>query len=289
MKKKIKEFIPLRLAANEVIESVFLEYDGQRIDITDSHGIFCQEPFLIGVWTKEILPGLAACDLIIYAGPDKQMIVKLVQDNTIPIGSSTLYLFNATGIQAGIFREIKLRYQQFRTGTKQSLKLFRLFAALYSYPRKIILTSFSAAGHFNLFPMDFQGYIEQENMVLLGLRNTNITLRYIIEQKQVVVADFTLNSIRPVYDLGKHHSTRPPDLQHLGFAVIHTDALKFPVPDFASGYKEVSVFKTLQLGSHTLIIGRVINSTSAATDRNLYHISQIEFSCNGHYRQFVID
>jgi flavin reductase (DIM6/NTAB) family NADH-FMN oxidoreductase RutF len=289
VKKKIKEFIPLRLPSSQVIESVFLEYAGNRINITGSHGIFCQEPFVIGVWRKEILQDHAECDLIIYSGENKQVTVKLALDNVIKLEGHTLYLFNATGIQASILQRIKLRYLQFRTRTKQPLKLFRLFAALYSYPRKIILTSFGAGDHFNLFPMDFQGYIEQENIVLLGLRNTNITLQYIIEQKQVVVADFDLDSIRPVYDLGKHHSTKPPHPQHLGFAIIHTDELKFPIPAFAPAYKEVSVLNTLQLGSHTLIIGKVINSTSPATDRNLYHISQIEFSCNGHYRQFVID
>jgi flavin reductase (DIM6/NTAB) family NADH-FMN oxidoreductase RutF len=288
VRKNIPEFIPLRLQPDQVVGSVFLQCNGKFIDISSTHGIFCNEPFIIGIYVTENLPDLTNAKLIIHSAGKKRCTVSIDLKEKFNIEDQTVYLFVASKVSCNLAQQLTLRYLHFRTGAKQPFHLFNLYAALYCFPRKIIITSFKSVDYINLFPMDFQGYIQQKEAVLLGLRNTNITLEKILEQKQFVLIDFDHNSISPIYELGKHHSSLPPHREELPFKINNSDQLKCPIPEFATSYKELSLFNAINLGSHTLLIAKVIHQTFSNNDSHLYHISQFENVCNSHYKQFVI-
>ena len=155
---------------------------------------------------------------------------------------------------------------------------------MYSYPRSIIIVSYKDADYCNIFPMDIHGYIQEEEMYLLGLRTTNVTLDKILAAKKVVVCDTNDVDINTVYDLGKHSSKSPAAPDHLPFKTTESELFRFPVPDFVGSYKEIEIITNKKMGYHMLMIGKVLNKKQVKDDpSSLYHIGFLQFQ-KGNYK-----
>jgi hypothetical protein len=153
-----------------------------------------------------------------------------------------------------------------------------VISALYSYPRRIIIVSYSDEHYTNVFPMDIQGYIQEENMYILGLRTTNVTLDKILEAKKVVVSDTDAVELNTVYDLGKHSSKAPTPTDKLPFGVSKSEIFGFPVPDFTGSYKEIEIIQHKKMGYHMLMVGRIVNAKQIKTNpSSLYHVGFLQF------------
>jgi hypothetical protein len=126
--------------------------------------------------------------------------------------------------------------------------------------------------------MDFQGYIPEEGIHVLGLRHSNITLSRIIENKSVVVSEVNASNIRDVYYLGEHHSSQPPLIGELPFSIIESRFYKFYLPGFITSYKEIKIINNFNLGSHMLLIGKVVSEQSLKKENNhLFHLHFIQY------------
>jgi flavin reductase (DIM6/NTAB) family NADH-FMN oxidoreductase RutF len=154
----------------------------------------------------------------------------------------------------------------------------KVISALYSYPRKIIIVSYRDDAYYNIFPMDIQGFIEQENIYILGLRTTNITLSKILEAKKVVISDTDTVEINTVYNLGKHSSSTPTPKDKLPFGTNDSELFGFPVPDFTGSYKEIEIIHHKKMGYHMLLVGKVVNSKKLKPQTSsLYHVGFLQF------------
>jgi len=285
--KKLPEYIPLRLQPQDISAAVYLKCGGQLIDVSNSHGIFCHEPFIIAMWSEHNLDASSA-KLIIQSSKKRRVSASLQPLQKINAGKQVIYLFKILRTEESFTDAIMLKYLSLKIKPSQGYRLYKLYAALYAFPRKIIVTSFSSADHRNCFPMDFQGFINNENIILLGLRNTNITLQHILQYRQFAIADADANSIKPVYNLGKHHSSKPIDVSVLP-GVHHTKNLNIPFPAFTQNFKELLLINSIDLGSHTILISKVTDQSIPGSLYNLYHVSQFEFRSNKQLREFVID
>ena len=107
--------------------------------------------------------------------------------------------------------------------------------------------------------MDLLGDISQCNRYVFGLRHTNIALSKIIETGKVVVSEISFEHKDIIYQLGKHHSSIPPSLELLPFKVTTSQNFGFYIPDWAESYKEIKIERTINLGSHMLLWGEVLN------------------------------
>jgi hypothetical protein len=66
------------------------------------------------------------------------------------------------------------------------------------------------------------------------------------------------NRKNQLLQLGEHHSSKPPGLENLPFNFNQTSKFQIPIPDFVDGYRELELINYLNLGSHTLLVGKVI-------------------------------
>jgi hypothetical protein len=164
-------------------------------------------------------------------------------------------------------------YFYFKNKNKVSFSELDSFCATYTFPRKVILACFGQSNDYNLFPMDLQGYIDDAQLYVLGLRNTNVTLQKILEAKRIVVCDLRASDKEAILKLGNHHSSKPPGLEALPFDFQKTSTFQIPVPHIAQGYKEIEITVFKNVGSHTIMIGKIINQTESHGEFPcLYHM-----------------
>jgi hypothetical protein len=280
---KIKTFFITRIAGNKIEERVFLKKNNRRIDITANHSMICLDPFCVAAWLPYqeldlIDPKTATIQFTKGSHLNASINVSLIEKITTEHGMLLLYkIEKVRNFQFTILHRLTLfaYFLRSKTNTYYSRKVI---SALYSYPRSIIIVSYKDDEYYNIFPMDIQGYIREDNIYILGLRTTNITLNKILETKKLVVCDTDNVDINTVYALGKHSSTSPTPTEQLPFNVTESGLFKFPVPDFTGSYKEIEIIHHKKMGYHMLMVGKVVNAKEVKQDHaSLYHVGFLQF------------
>ena len=276
-------FVGVGLTSQEITEKVHLQIsnDPGKYEISSQQWIVCQDPFIIAIWHsgESNFQNIDSGYLTVL---HKNKIVgkiglKSVQD--IPFETGHLMLMESVFAVSYhlnfLTRNLMLYYLRCRWNKEQA-KNINNFCAAYSYPRKVVLISFLSGGHFNIFPMDFHGYIPQCHGYLLGLRKTNYTIEKILEQRRILVCEVPASKKDIIYQLGKHHGKNPPSADSLPFAFNSSKEFRFPYPEFTLAYFEVQLTHTKPLGTHILLMGKVINyMKNHQPEGQLYHIHTI--------------
>ena len=286
--KIIRTFAITRLHDNEVQENVFLKNGSQSIDVSKHHAMICLDPFCVAAWLSNdeatsIDPGKVKMQFKSKNGLNAEIAVSFIEQ--IPTPKGQLLLYKIEGVrnhQLSPLHRLAL-FGYFLRSKANTFYSRRVISALYSYPRRIIIVSYSDESYYNILPMDIQGFIEEENMYLLGLRTTNLTLDKILEAKKVVVCDTDEVELETVYNLGKHSSKTPTQKSELPFRVSDSEKFGFPVPDFTGSYKEIEIIQHKKMGYHMLMIGKVINAKKIKPNpSSLYHVGFLQFN-KGNY------
>jgi flavin reductase (DIM6/NTAB) family NADH-FMN oxidoreductase RutF len=287
--KKIQTFCITRLAQNEVEEKVFLKSGKQEIDISDHHGMICLDPFCIAVWLfgdQLDLLDPKSVKIQFKKGDKLNASIKVSIIEKIPTEKGALLLYKiekAKNYQLSVLHRFVF-FAWFLRSKKNTYYSRRVISALYSYPRRIIIVSYKDDGYYNIFPMDIQGYIPEDDLYILGLRTTNLTLNKILEAKKVVVCDTDTVDINTVYNLGKHSSAAPTPLESLPFGTTESELFGFPVPDFTGSYKEIEIIQHKKMGYHMLMVGKVLNAKKLKQNpASLYHVGFLQ-SQKGNYK-----
>jgi len=282
--KNVKQFSAVKLAAGDVLEKVFVTNGRHTLDITHRHNIACQSPFCFAICfsTEEfLLFDAVTLQVTINNGSRICASLKLSRIQTHNIQRTALAWFTideARCHQSNFLKRFFLLKYRFR-GNNATANVATTLAALYTYPRKVILVSFKEDGYYNIFPMDFQCYVKEAGIYLLGLRTTNITLQKIIEQKKFVVSDTGTAALETILALGNHHSRAPTSPGDLPFALTESRLFQFPVAAFAGGYKEMELLTHFPLGSHTLLVGKMVHEKLAdATIKDYYYIHYLQMA-----------
>ena len=284
----VSAFVVTRLFDHEIKETVFLKTGAVEIDITKRHGMICLAPFCVAIWlTPEQTTSFdpSTVNILFKKGKSLSARISLSLIEKIAEGNTILLLYSATGAslyQLNPFYRFVTLYRFLKNKTTTYLQR-KFIAALYSYPRKIIVVSYKEENYCNIFPMDIQGYIPESNLCILGLRTTNLTLGKILSTKKIVISDTNKADIKTIYSLGKHGSSAPPPIESLPFAVSNSELFSFPVPDFSSSYKEVEIIQHRELGYHMLMLGRIVNTKENQAEPSLlYHVHILEFMNSGY-------
>jgi len=284
----IRTFFITRLQAAEVEEKVFLKNGKANIDITTNHAMICLDPFCVAAWIRS--KDAANLDhqqaTIQFKKGNKlnaSIQVSLIEKTDTPKGILLLYkVEKVKNYQLSLLQRLVFFGWLIRS-KKNTFYSREVTSALYSYPRNIIIVSYSDKEYTNIFPMDIHGYIAEENMYLLGLRTTNLTLDKILEAKKVVVSDTDSVDLTTVYNLGKHSSKSPAQKDELPFRTIDSEQFGFPVPDFTGSYKEIEIVRNRKMGFHMLMIGNVVNAKQLKPyPSSLYHVGFLQFK-TGNY------
>lgn len=273
-----KEFPAISTDENTIGENVVFDIDGKPLDVSKNHWLLSLEPMVFGIWLEN--------EVGIIKGTNGNLNFKSIQNKTLatlelhcieskPEKEGTLFLFEVK--KNDVFHchpfKLKLIYSLHYKRPNVSFGQFKNLLAAFSFPRKVRLISFKKEDYFNMFPMDLVGEIPNTNRFVFGLRHSNNTLIKIIEEKKIVVIEFPAAYKNEVYQLGKHHSGKIPNLDALPFDVKESNRFQFPVPQWAMQYHEIEITQTLNLGSHMLLYGEVVNTVTVNENRdNLYHI-----------------
>lgn len=258
------KFIPVRLSPAEVEEKVFL---GGK-DITWQHCIVCHDPFFMAVWSNEGLPSEGTVQI----KKDQKLRAEVEVKRKQTVGDISVYeILKSRCYQLPYWHQYILQKRYFLYKKKDTFLQGMIYAAMYSFPRRVITVSYKDESYFNIFPMDFQCFVESAGVLILGLRTTNTTLKKILASGKVVVSDTTSVDIKTIYDLGRNHSSAPPAVDQLPFGVIKSESFGFYVPEFSASYMEVEIVNHVELGTHTMMVGRMVTSKKLREDRTFIH------------------
>jgi len=272
----------------EINEKVYLQAGG-IIDISQCQFLLCLEPVVFGVWIeKSFIKDNGEYKMYFKTSHGEKnskektlATINLVFFDEIENENKILLLLKLknTKIYHTNFIKAHLLYNRFYKKPGFSFNKLKSFVAAYSYPpRKVRIISFKQDDYFNIFPMDLLGDINENNHYVFGLRHTNITLSKIIETKKIVVSEVSYKYKNVIYQLGKHHGSNPPTLDSLSFKTIQSEKFGFYIPEWIYSYKEIEILKTIDLGSHMLLWGKVVNEkTLSPSSGNLYHIHFLQY------------
>jgi hypothetical protein len=166
-----------------------------------------------------------------------------------------------------------LLFNKYYKKPQTSFNQLKAFASAYSYPRRVRVISFKDGDYYNIFPMDLLGEIKPGNKYVFGLRHTNTALAKIMHTGKIVVSEAPFEYKDVIYKLGSHHSTGAPLVENLPFKVITSENFGFYVPDWVNSYKEINITKTINLGSHMLLLGDVQHECELKKSTgHLFHI-----------------
>src|SRR6516164_9170977 len=157
-----KPFFGVNIPYGEIREHVFLANGDQRMDISDQHNVVCQTPFSIVIWlnSNQLKNSLEKNPrLFVMKGEKILANVSLSLIQSFKENTGSFFVFKIASIRSykpGILkRYLMLRY--FFSNEKLPFFEAKAYSAIYSYPRKVIITSFRDKDYYNMFPMDFQG------------------------------------------------------------------------------------------------------------------------------------
>lgn len=252
-------------------EKVYLEINGQLINVSHLHWLLCIEPVIFGIWIEKeahraAINNATTCKLY-FSGCNKENAVSMpgpaeavlsfTKAQSIEEDAGTLFLLKLKKSHIRQLNAIKryLIFQRYYRKNGLTFPQFKSFVAAYSYPRRIRVVSFRQDDYYNIFPMDLLGDISTCNRYVFGLRHSNIALFKIIATGKLVVAEVPFEQKETIYRLGAHHSSSPPSLNALPFKTIQSKNHGFHIPDWALSYREINVLKTINLGSHMLLWG----------------------------------
>ncbi|WP_315817333.1 hypothetical protein [Paraflavitalea speifideaquila] len=267
---EIREYATVTIPGN-IQEKVFLEVNGQLINVSQQHWLLCIEPVIFGIWAekeahKAAIHHATTCKLYFYgdnkehhtpAQGSSEAVLRFTRVQHLAETTGTLFLLKQESSQLHQLNALK-RYVLFRRYYRKNglhFRRFQSFVAAYSYPRRIRVISFQQGGYYNIFPMDLLGDMSTGNRYVFGLRHTNIALPKIIETGKLAVAEAPFEQKETIYRLGAHHSSSPPALDTLPFKTIPSKDYGFPIPEWALSYREVRILKTINMGSHMLLWG----------------------------------
>jgi len=286
--KKIRTFYITRLQPGEIEEKVYLKNGVHQVDITATNSMICLDPFCMAAWLTTEQAALtsnqeAKIHFVKGSRLNAVIYVSLIEKTLTEHG--VLFLFKVDKVRnyqlSDLHRLVLFAY--FLRSKANTFYSRKVISAMYSYPRSIIIVSYKDDNYCNIFPMDIHGYIEREDMYILGLRTTNVTLDKILNTKKVVVCDTSNVDINTVYDLGKHSSKSPTSPDQLPFKTTESELFKFPIPEFVGAYKEIEIISNKKMGYHMLMIGKVLNKKQVTENpSSLYHVGFLQFQ-NGNY------
>ena len=271
----------------DIHEKVVFEFDHQKMDISSQQWLLCLDPVIFGIWLpieKTIsLPNERTHNIIRFTDTGSNnkdiAVLKLDYFNKIEEQDGVLVLLKLTSVSVHHVNFIKTRVLFLRHYKKpeHSFKKLKSFAAAYSYPRKVRLISYGNQTDFNIFPMDLVGEIPLVKRYVFGLRHTNTSLKGIIESGKIVVSEVPFQYKDLIYQLGQHHKNSISK-SSLPFDIIKSDLFSFPVPVFSNSYKEVKIKNTLNLGSHMLLWGEVLNEKMLnRLEGHLFHVHFLHY------------
>ena len=290
----VRDFLTVGIT-NTIREKVYLSADDQLLDVTGRQWLLGLDPRIIGFWMTEPMPAATSYTLYFRDTPPAspppanpqaashhalaEMKLEYVDRLVESGGNLYLYKVNSTAVHHIAAFRTRLLYEKVYKKPGVDYERLKAVAAAYTYPRRVRIISFQLDGGYNfIFPMDLLADIRSAHLFLLGMRKSNSVLKKIMDIKKIVVAEAPAEYKPVIYKLGRLHSAAPPALSELPFATIQTREFGFFVPEWVESYKELSIEKMVDIGSHMLLFGHWKEEVQLRSEMpRLHHIHFLHF------------
>jgi hypothetical protein len=285
----IQDFVAVGID-DAIRERVYLQVADRLVDVSGRQWLLSLDPRVLGICMErralqDLLGKHRTYRMYFVATPPEDekdvprqalAVLHLESHSSLEEGDHTLLLSTVTASDVRLLDPARLRLIYWRFYRKPGVSLERLkaVAAAYSYPRRVRIISFKENSDYDyIFPMDLLADIQQAGLYLLGLRHSNRVLARISSAKKIVVSEVPAHYKPIIYKLGRNHSATPPALAEMAFATLPSKEFGFHIPEWAESYKEIRIRRTLDLGSHMLLLGECATEVqrAPATPR-LHHI-----------------
>ena len=297
--KHISQFTAISAAPKTIKEKVLLKISDvpESIDISYTHTPLCLQPLIIGILTQDLLiiNDSKRAELWIVrsevtnnensSAQNKIMAtIRLKYFNTLEIKKNTNVIFfnveKSSLLQSTKIETLKYIWSLYlhflKAQKRNSFSFLNNLAALYSFPRKVILNIIKTDAHFNIFPMDLVSELPGEDILILGLNINNRSVDEIIRTKKMIIVEPIPDSKEMVYGFAGNHRKKMIESDFADKYKTNSEMYCFPVPDFVRSYKEISLIKYLKLGSHYILVCKIENQKIIDSEKDLlYHISTI--------------
>jgi len=294
------QFTAVSAIPRELKEKVFLNASdfSKPIDVSENHIPLCLNPLLIGIISKDSNEFEKNKKIELSVVSSNSLTNKSILPNTTLLAKIYLKYFDSVElgksirvilfkvIKSGLFQASKadrLRFTMLlylhylKIGKRNSISFLNSLAALYSFPRKVVLNIIKTDSHFNIFPMDLICELFGDDLILLGLNINNRSIEEIIRTKNMLIVEPDATSKNIVYGFAGNHNKEMIESDFSDKYKIESETFHFPIPDFSCSYKEITCIKHVKLGSHYLLVCRVLNKKILKPQVPLlYHITTIQ-------------
>jgi flavin reductase (DIM6/NTAB) family NADH-FMN oxidoreductase RutF len=141
-------------------------------------------------------------------------------------------------------------------------ELHALFV-LYICPRPVFLVSVCDGKASNIFPMDLVGPVAQQRFSI-ALHTASKALPLIEHSRRIALSSVPAEKIPLAYQLGPNHNETSVSWSSVPFRLAVSSEFCLPIPDFALRVRELEVSEVRQIGSHVLMVCRVVADNAMA-------------------------
>jgi len=296
----VSQFTAVSAIPWELKEKVFLNASDftKPMDVSEIHTPLCLNPLLIGIISKDLKEFRKNKKIELSVVSSKSLTEKKSLPITVILAKIYLQYFDSVELEknirvilfkvnkSGLFQANKTDRLRFtlllylhylKIGKRNSISFLNSLAALYSFPRKVVLNIIKTDSHFNIFPMDLVCELNGEDIMLLGLNINNRSIEEIIRTKNMLIVEPDATGKNIVYGFAGNHNKEMIESDFSDKYKIESETFHFPIPDFSCSYKEITCIKHVKLGSHYLLVCRVLNKKILKPQVPLlYHISTIQ-------------
>ncbi|HEX3684562.1 MAG TPA: hypothetical protein VHU83_18645 [Bryobacteraceae bacterium] len=276
---------------------VTIETEAGSVDITGNHAIVALKPLAIAVGAKTsdagVLNGIHA-QLVIRERREGEKVlgdVKLRLSRSLPVNGARICLFHTSGgrnfCAPALRREttyLHERWKMWRTKDPRNLQMIpsELFSMwiLHHVPRPVFLVSYGNLAQCNMFPMDLLGPLSIGAYVL-GMHATSPAIPIWRSSGQIAISAVPLVHKPLIYSMGNNHRQALLDPSSLPVPYGASKSFQIPVPADALSVRELTVERSLDLGSHVLFVARTHSLEARAEAPQMCHIHRF-------YQQFLI-
>lgn len=265
--------------SQQTVEAI-LQWEGGSADVTHDHTVASLKPLMI---LSSVDAGSSA--VIEYRdrhSGDVLGALRLVKEAPLAVDGTSLSLYR---VAAGTHRCLRWpqrawnAWLQNRLMRKQPSAQHALMAPAavqqlmiaYLCPRPVVLVSVAAAAHRNMFPMDLIGSLQHSGFYALALRSSNVSASTMRSTARVALSSVPAAMKAAVYRLSAQHKQALDDWQALPFATRPSKEFGIPAVADALQVHELAIAHSLELGSHTLFVGRIVSAEQGRAGTQLHH------------------
>ncbi len=161
-----------------------------------------------------------------------------------------------------------------RIGPQPTFADFKHLLTFYVCPRPVALVSIMEDDRRgNIFPMDLISQPTSQ-LFIAALKNTSRAIDLVRASRRMVVSRIPFELRDDAYSLATQHRLSHVKWETLPFPLARSETFRFPVPAPALRATEIEVRETYPMGSHTAILGSVVDEqVMNGNDLGMHHIS----------------